>query len=154
MNTKQIEKRVRSIVQQEGRRPRILLAHLKSGQSDRWTKPLAAFLAEFGFDVDIGPGNQPPLQTARLAIDNDVHIMCISPIDSTNRPLVAELAEALHAEGGADIRLVAGGAGLQPNHEELYHAGVDLIVNFDKLNINLMDRILYLLDGIGAKQKP
>ncbi|MCK5203450.1 MAG: hypothetical protein KAR15_06245, partial [Desulfobacterales bacterium] len=65
-----------------------------------------------------------------------------------------QLAEALQAEGGADIRLVAGGAGLQSNRQELYRAGVDLIVNFDTANTNLFDRMLDLLDETGAKLKP
>jgi methylmalonyl-CoA mutase cobalamin-binding domain/chain len=86
------------------------------------------------------------LQAARLAIDNDVHMMCVSIGDITNQPLVVQLAEALQAEGGADIRLVAGGAGLQSNRQELYRAGVDLIDKFDKANINLIDRILALLE--------
>jgi len=148
MNIKQIEKRISTIVQQAGRRPRILLSHLESDQSDRWTKPLAVTLAEFGFDVDIGPTHQAPLQAARLAIDNDVHMMCVSIGDITNQPLVVQLAEALQAEGGADIRLVAGGAGLQSNRQELYRAGVDLIDKFDKANINLIDRILALLEEV------
>jgi methylmalonyl-CoA mutase len=154
MNIQLIEKRIHALVQQEGRRPRILLAHLEANQPDRWTKPLAVTLAEFGFDVDIGPTHQAPLQAARLAIDNDVHMMCVSIGDITNQPLVVQLAEALQAEGGADIRLVAGGAGLQPNHEELYHAGVDLIDNFDTANTNLFDRMLDLLDETGAELKP
>jgi methylmalonyl-CoA mutase len=149
MSIRQIEKRIRSIVEQEGRRPRILVAHLECDRSDRWTKPLAASLAEFGFDVDIGPGNQTPLQTARLAIDNDVHMICVSIADSVNQPLVVELAEALQAEGGDNIRLLAGGAGLQMNHEELCRAGVDLIANFDKANIDLPDRMLDLLRKTG-----
>ena len=107
---------------------------------------MAAFLAEFGFDVDIGPGNQTPLQAARLAIDNDVHMVCVSIADITNQLRIVELAEALQSEGGVDIRLVAGGADLQPNDEELYRAGVDLIVNFDKATIDLLDGILHLLE--------
>ena len=153
MNTRQIEKRIKSIVQREGRRPRILLAHLENGQPDHWTKPLAASLAEFGFDVDIGPGIQAPLQTARLAIDNDVHLVCAAIVEVANQPLVVKLAEALEAKGGADIRLVAGGAGLQPNQEELYRAGLDLIVDFDKSNINLIGGMLDLLDESGASPR-
>lgn len=153
MNSKQIEKKISTFVQQEGRRPRILVAHLENVQSDRWTKPLAAFLAGYGFDVDIGPSNPAPLQTARLAIDNDVHMVCVALADIANQPLVIELAEALQAQGGANIGLVAGGAGLQHNHEKLYRAGVDLIVNFDKANIDLVGRILDLLDHIGTKGK-
>jgi methylmalonyl-CoA mutase len=153
MTNKLIEKRISAIVEQEGRRPRILLTHLESDQSDRWTKPLAALLAEFGFDVDIGPANQAPSQTVRLAIDNDVHLMYVSIADITNQPLVVELAEALQAEGGKNIRLVAGGSGLQQDHEKLYRAGVDLIINFDKSNIHLINGVLDLLDGKGAKRK-
>lgn len=153
MNIKPVAKRINAIVQAEGRRPRILLAHLDSDQPDRWTKPLAASLAEFGFDVDIASSNQAPLHTARLAIDNDVHMICVSIVDSTNQPLVVQLVAALKAEGGADIRLVAGGAGLQKNHEELYRVGVDLIVDFDKSNINLMGRLLDLLDETAKKLK-
>ena len=137
----------------EGRRPRILLAPLESDQSDRWTKPLAASLAEFGFDVDIGPTNQAPLQAARLAIDNDVHMMCVSVSAITNQPLVVQLAEALQAEGGANIRLAAGGAGLQPNHEELYRAGVDLILDFDPADVRLACRILDLLDETDGRSE-
>jgi len=154
MNIRAIEKRISAIVQQEGRRPRILVAHLESDQPDRWTKPLAASLAEFGFDVDIGPLHQAPLQTARLAIDNDVHMICASIVEITNQPLVVQLAEALQAEGGADIRLVAGGVGVQPNQDELYRAGVDLIVNFDQTNINLIDQMLNLLDETEKKLRP
>jgi methylmalonyl-CoA mutase len=149
MDIKQIKERIRSIDQQEGRRPRVLLVHLESDQSDRWTKPLASFLAEFGFDVDIGPGNQTPTKAARLAIDNDVHMMCVSIVDSVNQPLIIELAEALQDEGGNDIRLIAGGAGLQPNHDQLYRAGVNLVANFDKVNIDLLDGMLHLLDKTG-----
>jgi methylmalonyl-CoA mutase len=154
MNPQQIKKRISTIVEQEGRRPRILLAHLESAQPDRWTKPLAASLAEFGFDVDIGPSNQAPLQAARLAIDNDVHMTCVSIVDITNQLLVVQLAAALQAEGGKDIRLVVGGAGLQPDHEELFRAGVDLIVNFEKSNINLINEMLDLLYETGGKLKP
>lgn len=151
MNITAIEKRIGAIVQQEGRRPRALLAHLESDLPDRWTKPLAASLAEFGFDVDIGPSRQAPLQTARLAIDNDVHMICVSIIDVANQSLALELAEALQAEGGADIRLVAGGSGLQPDNGELSHGGVDLIVDFERSNIDLIDGILGLLEETGGK---
>jgi methylmalonyl-CoA mutase len=149
MDAKQTNERLNTIVQQQGRRPRILLAHLESDQPDRWTTPLAASLAEFGLDVDIGPTRQTPSRVARLAIDNDVHMVCVRLSDITNQPLIVQLVEALKAEDGADIRLVAGGKGLGPNHEELYRAGVDLIVNFKKSNIHLIDQLLDLIDETG-----
>jgi len=146
MSVRQIEKRIKTIIQQEGRRPRILLAHLESDRSNRWTKSLAVSLAEFGFDVDIGPENQAPLQAARLAIDNDVHMVCVSLSDIANRPLVIQLAEALQAQNNADIRLIIGGSGSQSNKEELHLAGVDLIVNFETAKTRLANQILNLLE--------
>lgn len=153
MNTNQIERRMRTIVQQQGRRPRVLLAHLETDQPDHWTKPLAASLAEFGFDVDIGPSSQAPLQTARLAVDNDVHMICVSIVDNANQALVVELAAALRVEGGEDIRLVVGGKGLQVNHRELSRAGVDLVADFDKLDIHLIDGMLDLIVDRGKKRR-
>jgi methylmalonyl-CoA mutase len=154
MNIKHIEKRIIKIAQQEGRRPRILLAPLENEPSGRWTNPLAASLAEFGFDVDIGPARQAPIQTARLAIDNDVHIVCVSVSEITDHPLVIQLAEALQAEGGADIRLIVVSTGSKQNHDGLHRAGVDLIVHLDKAGINLIDRILDLFDESGLGLKP
>ncbi|MGD9080540.1 MAG: hypothetical protein PVG96_14435 [Desulfobacterales bacterium] len=147
MNTNQIEKKMNMIVQQEGRRPRILLSHLEIGQTNHWTRPLAASLAEFGFDIDIGPAHQTPLQAARQAIDNDAHLVCVSIAEMTNQKLIVGLAAALKELGGIGIRLAGGGAGLDSNHEELYDAGVDLIVDFDPADIHLACRILDLLDA-------
>ena len=149
-----IEKKIDAIVEQEGRRPRILLASLERNQFDHWTTPLAATLAEFGFDVDIGPASQAPLQAVRLAIDNDVHILCVYVSHINHLALVVQLAETLQTEGGADIRLVAGGAGLQPNHEELNRAGVDLIVNFDNADINIVDEMLDIIEKNGGNLRP
>jgi methylmalonyl-CoA mutase cobalamin-binding subunit len=81
-------------------------------------------------------------------------MICTSIVENTNQLLVVQLAEALQAEGGSDIRLVAGGAGMQPGHEELFPAGVDLIVDFDKSKINLIDGMLALLDEHGGKLRP
>lgn len=142
-----IKKRMENRVQQDGRRPRILISHMETDQTNRWTKPLAASLAEFGFDIDIGPSHQTPLQAARLAIDNDAHLVCVSIAEMTNQPLIVELAAALKDLGGTGIRLAGGGAGLDSNHEELYGAGVDLIVDFSPPDIRLACRILDLLDG-------
>jgi methylmalonyl-CoA mutase len=155
MNTKQLEKKINRFVQQEGRRPRILLIHLESDQTNHWTRPLAASLAEFGFDIDIGPAHQTPLQAARLAIDNDAHVVCVSIAEPDNQPLIVGLAAALKELGGSGIRLAGGGAGLDSNHDELYDAGVDLIVDFDPADIRLAGRILDLLhethDKSGSK---
>ena len=150
-NTNQLEKKINRIVQQEGRRPRILLIHLESDQTNHWTRPLAASLAEFGFDIDIGPAHQTPLQAARLAIDNDAHVVWVSIAEPDNQPLIVRLAEALKDLSGSGIRLAGGGSGLDSNHDELYDAGVDLIADFEPADIGLAGRILDLIDETDDK---
>jgi len=145
MNIKQLEKKINRIVEQQGRRPRILLIHLESDQTNHWTRPLAASLAEFGFDIDIGPAHQTPLQAARLAIDNDAHAVCVSIAEPDNQRLIVRLAEALKELGGTGIRVAGGGAGLDSNREELYGAGLDLISDFEPADIRLAGRLLDLL---------
>lgn len=140
-----IAKRIEAVVRKQGRRPRILLSHLESDQPDNWTQPFAAALAEFGFDVDIGPTHLTPVQAARLAIDNDVHIVCVSVSGSANQPLVGQLAEALSTQDDAEIHLVVRDAASRPAKKKYDFAGVDLIVDFDRVDFQLVDRILDLL---------
>jgi len=148
-----IKKRIAAIMQKQGRRPRILLVHLEANQPDRWTKPLATALAEFGFDVDISPLHQTPRGAARLAIDNDVHLLCVSLGDAANQSLLVRLADALQAENSADIRLVAGGAVATSNHEGLYRDGVDLVTDLDPVDAHLVNRILDLLEAADRLKK-
>ena len=148
-----IKKRIAKIVQQQGRRPRLLLVHLEANQPDNWTKPLASALAEFGFDVDISPMHLTPQGAARMAIDNDVHMLCVSVDDVANRSMLVRLADALRAENSGDIRLVAGGAIVTSNHEKWYHDGVDLIMGLDTVDTHFVNRILDLLEAVHRVKK-
>ena len=140
-----IDSKIGTIVEREGRRPRIFLAHLETHQPDNWTKPLAAALAEFGFDVDIGPRQPTPLKVARLAIDNDVHMVCVSITDRASQPLLVQLAEALLAESSSDIRLVAGGTTLPSKSDSLIQAEVNLIDRFIPPDTRMANLLLDLL---------
>ncbi len=96
--------------------------------------------------MDIGPAQQTPLQVARLAIDNDVHMVCVSLSDIANQALVFQLAAALQTQNAVEIRLAVGGSGSRSNQEELYLGGVDLIVNFDEAQTHLAREILDFLE--------
>jgi methylmalonyl-CoA mutase cobalamin-binding domain/chain len=47
---------------------------------DRGQKVVATAFADFGFDVDIGPLFQTPEESARQAVENDVHIVAVSSL--------------------------------------------------------------------------
>ena len=81
--------------QDEGRRPRILVAKLGQDGHDRGAKVIATAFADLGFDVDIGPLFQTPEEAAREAIENDVHVVGVSSQAAGHKTLVPQLIEAL-----------------------------------------------------------
>ncbi len=92
-----------------GRRPRILIAKMGQDGHDRGAKVVATAYADLGFDVDIGPLFQSPAETARMAAENDVHLVGISSLAGGHKTLLVQLREELGKLGRDDIMVVVGG---------------------------------------------
>ncbi len=108
----------------EGRRPRILVAKMGQDGHDRGAKVIATAFADLGFDVDIGPLFQTPVEVAKEAAENDVHIVGISTLAAGHKTLLPELIGELKKLGREDIMVIAGGV-IPPNdYEFLKQAGV------------------------------
>ncbi len=108
----------------EGRRPRIMVAKMGQDGHDRGAKVIATSFADLGFDVDIGPLFQTPVEAANQAVENDVHILGVSSLAGGHKTLVPELIAALKDLGRADILVVAGGVIPQQDYDFLFKAGV------------------------------
>ncbi|HWA24450.1 MAG TPA: methylmalonyl-CoA mutase [Lacunisphaera sp.] len=93
----------------EGRRPRILIAKLGQDGHDRGAKVVATAMADMGFDVDIGPLFQTPEEAARMAAENDVHVVAMSSLAAGHKTLLPQLVAALGKLGRSDILVVCGG---------------------------------------------
>jgi methylmalonyl-CoA mutase len=93
----------------EGRRPRVLVAKMGQDGHDRGQKVIASAFADLGFDVDIGPLFSTPEEVARMAVENDVHVVGVSSLAAGHLTLVPALREALSKEGRSDIMIVVGG---------------------------------------------
>jgi methylmalonyl-CoA mutase len=117
----------RKFEQQEGRRPRILVAKMGQDGHDRGQKVIATALADLGFDVDIGPLFQTPTETAQQAVENDVHIVGVSSLAAGHLTLIPALRDALAALGRPDILIVAGGVIPPQDYEALMAMGVAAI---------------------------
>ncbi|HEY9194498.1 MAG TPA: methylmalonyl-CoA mutase [Methyloversatilis sp.] len=115
---------VSQFAEQQGRRPRILIAKLGQDGHDRGAKVIATAFADLGFDVDIAPLFQTPAEAARQAIENDVHAVGVSTLAAGHKTLVPELIEALRAEGADDIVVVVGGVIPAQDYAELFGHGV------------------------------
>ncbi len=111
----------------EGRRPRLLVAKMGQDGHDRGQKVVATAFADLGFDVDVGPLFQTPEETARQAVENDVHVVGASSLAAGHLTLVPALRRQLDQLGRPDILVVAGGV-IPPNdHKALYDAGAAAI---------------------------
>jgi methylmalonyl-CoA mutase len=108
----------------EGRQPRILVAKLGQDGHDRGAKLIATAFADLGFEVDIGPLFQTPLEVARQAVENDVHVIGVSTLAAAHRTLVPQLMEALRRESTGDMVVICGGIIPAQDHEALHRAGV------------------------------
>ncbi len=111
----------------EGRRPRILIAKLGQDGHDRGAKVIATAFADLGFDVDIGPLFQTPEETARQAVENDVHIIGMSSLAGGHKTLLPQLIAALRDLGREDIMVVVGGVIPPRDYDFLYENGASVI---------------------------
>jgi methylmalonyl-CoA mutase len=119
-----LRKRCEGFVEKQGRRPRILLTKMGQDGHDRGIKVVATAFADFGFDVDISPMFQTPQEAAKMAVENDVHVVGASTLAAGHKTLVPELIRALKTEGADDIIVVAGGVIPPGDYNFLYEAGV------------------------------
>ena len=116
-----------AFAERDGRRPRILVAKVGQDGHDRGQKVIATAFADLGFDVDIGPMFTTPEETARQAVENDVHVVGVSSLAAGHLTLVPQLKQELEKLGRGDILIVVGGVVPPQDHDVLREAGAAFI---------------------------
>ena len=119
-----IRKRVDEFSENQGRRPRILLTKMGQDGHDRGVKVVATAYADLGFDVDLSPMFQTPEEAAKIALENDVHVVGVSSLAGAHKILVPQLIEELRKQGAEDVLVVVGGIIPPVDYDFLYKAGV------------------------------
>ncbi|RNC84846.1 MAG: methylmalonyl-CoA mutase [Winogradskyella sp.] len=109
--------------EQDGRRPRIMIAKMGQDGHDRGAKVVATGYADVGFDVDIGPLFQTPKEAAKQAVENDVHILGVSSLAAGHKTLVPQVIEELKSYGRDDIMVIVGGVIPKQDYQFLFDAG-------------------------------
>lgn len=145
--------RVNAFQEQEGRRPRILVAKMGQDGHDRGAKIIATGFADMGFDVDIGPLFQTPEEVAQQAIDADVHVVGVSSLAAGHKTLVPELSRVLKSLNRPDIHIVVGGVIPPQDYDFLYKAGAAAIFGPGTRIPTCADQVLDLLSGKSAKEQ-
>ncbi len=123
--------RVQDLVSQfadeQGRRPRILVAKMGQDGHDRGAKVIASGFSDLGYDVDVGPLFSTPEEVADQAVDADVHLIGVSSQAAGHRTLVPELIKALKDRESEHIKVICGGVIPPQDYEELRQAGAAAI---------------------------
>jgi methylmalonyl-CoA mutase len=123
-NFKVARKLCEIFAEKEGRQPRIMVAKMGQDGHDRGAKIIATGYADIGFDVDIGPLFQIPAETARQAVENDVHVLGVSSLAAGHKVLIPQLIKKLKKLGREDIMVIVGGVIPARDYEFLYNSGV------------------------------
>jgi methylmalonyl-CoA mutase len=111
----------------EGRRPRILVAKMGQDGHDRGAKVVSTAYADMGFDVDVGPLFQTPEETAKQAVENDVHVIGMSSLAAGHKTLLPQLMAELHRLGREDIMVIVGGVIPAQDYDYLMEQGAAAI---------------------------
>ncbi|MBP7498373.1 MAG: methylmalonyl-CoA mutase [Chryseobacterium sp.] len=131
---------------QEGRRPRIMVAKMGQDGHDRGAKVVATAFADMGFDVDVAPLFQTPEEVAKQAVENDIHILGVSSLAAGHKTLVPQVVEELKKLGADDITIVVGGVIPQQDYEFLYQNGAHHIfgpgTNLPKSAVEILEKFL------------
>ncbi|AMW98867.1 methylmalonyl-CoA mutase [Rummeliibacillus stabekisii] len=123
----EIKQMTEEFLENEGRRPRILVAKMGQDGHDRGAKVVATGYADFGFDVDISPLFMTPEETAQMAAENDVHVVGVSSLAAGHKTLVPALIDELKKLGREDIIVIVGGVIPAQDYEFLYQSGAQAI---------------------------
>ena len=135
-------------MKKHGRRPRILVAKMGQDGHDRGQKVIATAFADLGFDVDIGPLFQTPEESAKQAVENDVHVVGASSLAAGHLTLVPQLKRALGDLGRDDILVVVGGVIPPEDYDALREAGAVAIFGPGTV---IADAAIELLDRLEAQ---
>ena len=122
-----IKERTNKFLEKQGRRPRLLVTKMGQDGHDRGFKVIASAYADLGFDVDISPMFQTPEEAAKMAIENDVHVVGASSLAAGHKSLIPALIEELKKIGGDEIVVVAGGVIPPADYDFLFDSGVKAV---------------------------
>jgi methylmalonyl-CoA mutase len=140
-----IHQRVDKFSQKEGRKPRLMVAKVGQDGHDRGAKIIGTAFGDLGFDVDMGPLFQTPLEAAKQAVAHQVHVLGLSTQAGGHRVLIPEVMSALKTAKAENIIVICGGVIPPQDYEWLYAQGISAIFGPGTPLLEAATRVLDLL---------
>jgi methylmalonyl-CoA mutase len=122
-----------------------MIAKMGQDGHDRGAKVVSTGYADIGFDVDIGPLFQTPVEAAHQAAENDVHVLGVSSLAGGHKTLIPQVIGELKKLDREDIMVIAGGVIPAQDYEFLYRSGVVAVFGPGTSVANAAIKILDLL---------
>jgi len=152
-----VEAMTRAFAENEGRKPRILVAKVGQDGHDRGQKVISSAFGDLGFEVDIGPLFATPEEAVKQAVENNVHVIGVSSLAAGHLTLVPEVKAALEKAGRGDILIVVGGVIPPQDFEALRQSGASAIFPPGTVIAEAAEQILDELNarlGYAQKDRP
>ena len=104
-----IRSKVDSLTKALGRRPKILVGKPGLDGHSNGAEQIAVCARDCGFEVVYDGIRLTPARIAATALEEGVHVVGLSVLSGSHRPLVTEIIERMREQGLDDIPLVVGG---------------------------------------------
>ncbi len=134
-----LQERSESFQLMTGRRPRILLTNMEESSEAKAMQIFAIIYSDVGFDVDISPMCVTAQVVARMAVDNDVHVVNILA-SQDDRSLLSLLIGELKKQDAGEIKVI-----LSSGHLTVNPLGKNQ--DFERLVGRSASKILNLIGG-------
>lgn len=147
-----IRRRVEQFVLQFGRRPRVIVSHTEPGARKKQSlNRMGTILAQWGFDVDIGPMDKTPGQIALMAMENDVHMVVLLYSKNLCQKTITELRDALNGLAAEDILVAVFGPVPAYANSNGSRTGRTLTSGLVVFNPKSADGVIAMLDNFTRK---
>jgi LAO/AO transport system kinase len=111
-------------ISMQGRRPRILMGRLEGRKRDRLLKMAANYFGDLGFDVDISLDGLTPEWAVKMAVENDVHIICLTDINAKDVSPLKLIHTILRETCSENIRIIGIGDVSCADRNQLIQTGL------------------------------
>ena len=142
-----VRKRVNDLEIRENRKPKIYIAKLGQDGHDRGQKVVGSALADMGFDVEVGPLFQTPLESASEAINSKADIIAASSLAAGHLTLIPKLREELDNQGYDNMHIIVGGVIPKEDYSLLIDIGASAIFSTGSNIVNSAMEMLEIIEN-------
>ena len=142
-----VRKRVNDFEIRENRKPKIYIAKLGQDGHDRGQKVVGSALADMGFDVEVGPLFQTPLESASEAINSKADIIAASSLAAGHLTLIPKLREELDNQGYDNMHIIVGGVIPKEDYSLLIDIGASAIFSTGSNIVNSAMEMLEIIEN-------